>query len=86
MGKRFTKLAMSKPIGKVLDSKVGKGMVKVGNTITGGINKFGTKIGKDLFGSPELDKKQREDAKKLNQEYSGRPSSFRYGIQKRKIT
>lgn len=34
MPKIYTRIAMSKPIGKVLDSKVGKGMVKVGKFLT----------------------------------------------------
>jgi hypothetical protein len=32
-GKTFTKVAMSKPVGKILNSGVGKAMVKVGNTV-----------------------------------------------------
>ena len=84
----MTKLAMSKPVGKILDSKIGKRMVKVGDAVIKGA-KFMTPNMKNLvddaFGSPEKEKAQREAGKKLNEEYSGRPTSFKYGIQKRKI-
>lgn len=41
---KFQKVAMSKPVGKVLDSKVGKTGVKVGNKVI----KAGKAIGKSI--------------------------------------
>lgn len=77
----YQKFAMSKPVGKVLDSKVGKVGIRIGNAITGapkkiasGINKLGTKLGKDLFGSTALDAKQRKAGSALNDKYRGLPS------------
>ena len=73
-------MLMSNEMGKVLDSKVGKKMVSVGNIIKKEVRKLKPdmkKITDDLFGSPERDKKQREEAEKLNRSYSGLPSNIR---------
>lgn len=70
----WTSLAMSRPAGKVLDSQVGKGMVKVGNAVIGGVKKLKPdmkKITDDLFGSPEQDMKYRRAGRALNRKYSG---------------
>ena len=48
----FEKLAMSKPVGKILDSKVGKRMVGVGNVV------------KKIFTFPDEGKMQREQDRK----------------------
>lgn len=82
----ITKMAMSRPVGKILDSSVGKGMVKVGNAVIGGVKK--------LTSFPDEGKMQRaQDAKNRANAPVGavggtnkgeyRPSSFRYGVQRR---
>ena len=81
MKKKMNSFVMSNGVGKVLDSKVGKKMVGVGNTVIKGVKKLKPdmkKITDDLFGSPELNKKQREAGAKLNREYSGLPSNIKY--------
>ena len=47
----FTKVAMSKPVGRVLDSKLGKTGVKVGNTVIKGVKAPGKIIKKNWAGS-----------------------------------
>ncbi len=54
---------------------VGGAVRRFGRSISSGINKFGTKIGKDLFGSPELDAKQKAAGAALNSAYSKRRST-----------
>ena len=61
----WTGLAMSKPVGKVLDSKVGKKMVGVGNAVIKGAKAMKPdmkKVTDDLFGSPEKDMQNRRTA------------------------
>lgn len=76
----FQNFAMSKPVGRVLDSKVGKAGVAVGNAVIKGAKSLmpdWKKVGDDLFGSPEIDKKQREAGKVSNRSYSGLPSNVK---------
>jgi len=87
--KLFTKIAMSKPVGKVLDSKVGKAGVAVGNKIIKGVKRLKPdmkKIREDLVGSPAIDKRQREEGAKMNAEYSGRYKKSKKKMKKGKKT
>lgn len=67
----------SQNMGKLMKEKnpssgLGNTVRRFGRKVAGKIEQMGTKIGKDLFGSPELDKKQKEQGEKLNSEYSRR--------------
>ena len=85
LGQKWNDVVMSKPVGKVLDSKIGKGMVGIGNAITAPLKWAGKQIQKEMEIDKAKDDKYRKAGEKLNAEYSGRPSSFKYGIQKRKV-
>ncbi len=51
---------------------IGGGVRRFGRAIKSGINKVGTVVADDLFGSKENNDKQKEQGEKLNSEYSGR--------------
>ena len=71
---KYQKFAMSKPVSKVLDSKMGKGMIGLGNAITRGVRAVKPdmkKVKEDLFGSPERDARQKSIGEALNAGYSG---------------
>lgn len=80
----FQKLAMSKGVGKVLDSKVGKAGVKVGNAVIKGsvapLKWAGKQIEKEMRMDEAKDKEYEETAKKETAELKG----FQYGYNKKK--
>lgn len=75
--KQFLKKKIVQPV-KNYAKNVAGGAKIVGGAIKNKINKIGTRMADDLFGSPELNKKQREAGAKLNREYSGLPSNVKY--------
>lgn len=74
--KGYQKFAMSKGVGKVLDSRVGKAGVKVGNKVkkvAGAPFKWvGGQIEKEMRMNKAKDDFYRLQGKKLNSDYSGR--------------
>jgi hypothetical protein len=74
--KKKKDFVMSKGVGKVLDSKVGKGMVKVGNVVKRGASapfKGMIKgIEKEMQINKAKDDRYRREGKALNRKYSGR--------------
>lgn len=69
---------MSKPVGKVLDSKVGKGMVKVGNAMMAPFKWAGGQIEKQMRMEKKQDDKWRDEGAAMNRSYSGLPSNVKY--------
>lgn len=51
---------------------IGGGVRRLGRVIKSGLNKVGTKVADDLFGSPAKNQKQKEQGEKINEVYSGR--------------
>jgi len=88
MANMMTKIAMSKPVGKILDSSMGKKMVGVGNAVIKGAGvakKFLTTYPDEGKLNQAQDAKNRANAPVgavggTNKGDSG-PSSFKYGVQ-----
>lgn len=66
----YQKFLQSRGLGKVLDNKVGKVGIKVGNIVKK-LKPDIRKITDDLFGSPTKNRKQREQGIKNNRNFSG---------------
>lgn len=81
--KKVNAMVMSKPVGKVLDSKVGKSGVAVGNAVIKAAKWPGKQIEKEMRMDKEKDDKYRMEGKMMNKNFSG-PSKFNYGVQIKK--